>query len=347
MSDPCYDGHNTLNVQAPPLDVMFALDLNWMNPRVPLFRASIHSLIFISTCRVRLHIIADDETRAFVHGLNFSRGRSNPSLFYYAVPNMDSVQHRFRSKMTLAKAFAERVLPTSIKKVLIADFDTLFLRDPCKLVFDEFEKFSATALFGLAPEYSVWYVSKQPSHAFKIPVPTKEFPQFEGLNAGIILANLERMRAYMWSERWVDFTKGLQSVTDGLQRPIQGRSYPSAYKALFRKGILPLGDQDVFNRYGRVTPEVVHVLPSRWNWQVTESEDDMPYDTIIFHGNTGKLTPDTGNTVHPRAPAIQDACCGQSLFRTSEMTFISLNGPDNPRMQTPGAALRRPPISDR
>lgn len=92
----------------------------------------------------------------------------------------------------------------------------------------------------------------------------KELPFFgrRGLNAGILLLSLERLRS-----------SGFNRERDRIVRHFNP------------KKALPLGDQDVLNAYAHKFPHHVHVLPCTMNFR----SDSACYEgfPVILHGNRG------------------------------------------------------------
>ena len=92
----------------------------------------------------------------------------------------------------------------------------------------------------------------------------KGLPYFghKGLNAGILLLNLERLRSS-------DFSTQRDRIVHHHLPKLE----------------LPLGDQDVLNAYAHKYPHHVHVLPCTMNFR----SDSFCYGglPIILHGNRG------------------------------------------------------------
>lgn len=90
----------------------------------------------------------------------------------------------------------------------------------------------------------------------------KDLPYYgkNGLNAGIMLLNLQQLRSS-------SFSKERDRIIEHF----------------LPKGALPLGDQDVLNAYSHRHPERVHVMPCIYNFRSdTGCNEGLP---AILHGN--------------------------------------------------------------
>lgn len=80
-----------------------------------------------------------------------------------------------------------------IDSVLYVDTDTLFL-SPVSDIWNFFSKFNSTQIAGLSPEHedrNVGWYNRFAKHPFYGPL---------GLNSGVMLMNLTRMRKFKWEE---------------------------------------------------------------------------------------------------------------------------------------------------
>ncbi|XP_041366590.1 glucoside xylosyltransferase 2-like isoform X2 [Gigantopelta aegis] len=127
------------------------------------------------------------------------------------------------------------LLLTDIDSLLYVDTDILFL-SPLDEVWEHFSKFNSTQLASLAPEHedaaAGWY-NRFARHPFYGKL---------GLNSGVMLMNLTRLRASTW--------------------------LPSLI-AYFKEYALKItwGDQDLINIYFYYHPDELYVWPCEWNYR--------------------------------------------------------------------------------
>lgn len=161
------------------------------------------------------------------------------------------------------KCAAQRLfIPNLVEDVdamIYTDTDTLFL-GPVEDLWKYFYKFNETQIAALVLENEDPNVSWYPRFA-KHP-----FYGRVGLNSGVMLMNLTRMREF----HWVDY------VT-----PIM----------LKWKLAMPWGDQDIINVIFHYRPSGVHVLPCRYNFRTEQCAygDACPgatkYGALVLHGS--------------------------------------------------------------
>lgn len=119
--------------------------------------------------------------------------------------------------------------------VLYVDTDTLFLAPP-EIIWDEFKKMNSSQLAALSPEHedpsTGWYnrFAKHPYYG-KL-----------GVNSGVMLMNLTRMREFRWIEYVIPIHK--------------------QYKLK-----ITWGDQDIINIIFHYHPEKLHVYSCRYNYR--------------------------------------------------------------------------------
>ncbi|XP_033125689.1 glucoside xylosyltransferase 2-like [Anneissia japonica] len=124
---------------------------------------------------------------------------------------------------------------TDVDSLLYVDTDTLFIRPPESL-WSFFNEFNATHLAALAPEDEIaevgWYdrFARHPYYGLA------------GLNSGVLLMNLTRMRSFGWTEKIVPL-----------------------YHEYKQK--IPWGDQDLLNILFYYHPDRVFIFPCEWNFR--------------------------------------------------------------------------------
>lgn len=136
-----------------------------------------------------------------------------------------------RFRCGLYKALLPIILPKAVVAVLVLDADVYTLADVSELWL-HFPRFSPSQFLGMAEEQSTFYRRYAPD----MPLPTDL-----GLNSGVMLMNLTRMRTFDWADRLL----------------------VAAHAHRIR-----LADQDLFNLMVVQHPEVLFVLPCSWNLQV-------------------------------------------------------------------------------
>ena len=145
--------------------------------------------------------------------------------------------------------------------ILYVDTDTLFLAPP-EEVWDKFNEMNSTQLAALSPEHedtnTGWYnrFAKHPYYG-KL-----------GVNSGVMLMNLTRMREFRWTDYVVPIHKEYRLK-------------------------ITWGDQDIINIIFHFHPERLYVYPCRFNYRpdhcmymsvCTEAEKE---GALVVHGSRG------------------------------------------------------------
>ena len=154
-------------------------------------------------------------------------------------PGMEDMINEYRICAT-AKMFFPDLLP-EVDAGIYLDTDILMLGDPA-LLWDRFELFSPFTALALAPVDAMYNVQKNNPR-----IPYYGLPGV-GLNSGVFLMNLTRLRA------------------------LPGGGFTGAVRAIWDqyKGNLVFGDQDVINMVAEQSPYLIQPLPCEWNfiiWQ--------------------------------------------------------------------------------
>lgn len=154
--------------------------------------------------------------------------------------------------------FLQEIL-IDIDSVLYVDTDTLFLA-PVKETWDHFYKFNQSQIAGLSPEHedrNVGWYNRFARHPYYGPM---------GVNSGVMLMNLTRMRQFKWNE---------------YIRPLHKK-----YKLK-----ITWGDQDLINILFHFHPDKLYVFPCEFNYR----PDHCMYMSVckasngvrVLHGNRG------------------------------------------------------------
>ena len=157
------------------------------------------------------------------------------------------------------RLFLAKLLP-SIDSVIYVDIDVLFLRPPEDL-WKYFEDFSSSHIAGLVPECDrnqkdCWY-RNHAKHPYVKP---------DGVNTGVMLMNLTRMRSIKWEEELVSIYMNYKSN-------------------------LVFGDQDILNVYFQKHSNYLYNIPCEWNYRPDFCYKDSLCDGAvkkgigILHGN--------------------------------------------------------------
>ncbi|XP_035909729.1 glucoside xylosyltransferase 2 [Anopheles stephensi] len=143
--------------------------------------------------------------------------------------------------------------------VLYVDSDTVFL-SPVQEIWAKFQNFNASQFAGMAPEHedtnAGWY-NRFARHPYYGEL---------GVNSGVMLMNLTRMRDFRWEEHILP---------------------------IYREYRLQLvwGDQDILNVLFHYNPDRLYIFPCDWNYRADHcmymSVCDAPDGVKIIHGNRG------------------------------------------------------------
>ncbi|VDP90569.1 unnamed protein product [Echinostoma caproni] len=134
---------------------------------------------------------------------------------YSLKPQIDWIPNKHRAGIyAMLRLIITDILPSSVEKVIVLDTDTLFNYNILDL-WKQFEKFT--------PQ------------------------QIVGVNGGVLLLHLKKMRHNMWSTLWLS----------------------ELFYAISRQGTLYNGEQDVFVFMIIHNPQIYYRLPCEWNFQLS------------------------------------------------------------------------------
>ncbi|XP_034943589.1 glucoside xylosyltransferase 1 [Chelonus insularis] len=171
-------------------------------------------------------------------------------------------------------------LPTVLNDtdaILYVDTDTLFLAPP-EIIWDEFKKMNSTQLAALSPEHedpnTGWYnrFAKHPYYG-KL-----------GVNSGVMLMNLTRMREFRWTDYVIPIHK--------------------EYKLN-----ITWGDQDIINIIFHYHPERLYIYTCRFNYRpdhcmyMSVCTDAENHGALVIHGSRGTFH----SQKHPPFRAVYQA----------------------------------------
>ncbi|RZC40885.1 xyloside xylosyltransferase 1 [Asbolus verrucosus] len=259
------------------------------------FHNLLENILNISSVPLKFHIIVDNSSRNLaVNEISDVVSHSNKPI-HYNLYDMDicakvisdiveAMMPHFSSKPGTYYSDAlfyislglYRIAPHSQNRAVLLDCDLYFKKD-IRVVFEEFDRFKSTALYGLAPELTPvyrhilqGYKMKHNSTFGEYYHPkniTKTMPHprgFQGYNSGVVLINLSAIRK---SEEYsvILRTKSVQSLT-------------SKYK--FRGH---LGDQDFYTLMGFEYPHLIQTLNCGFNRQLCVWWRDHGYRDVFDH----------------------------------------------------------------
>ncbi|PNF37711.1 Xyloside xylosyltransferase 1 [Cryptotermes secundus] len=176
------------------------------------------------------------------------------------------------------------------QRAAMFDADTK-LQENIEELFQEFDRFGPDTLFGLAPELTpvyrhvlYLYRSHHKDTRFGEPLSSHNDQGFPGVNSGVILFRLDRMRTNSLYNQLLE-AKAVTSLTN---------------KYNFKGH---LGDQDFYTLLAMEHPDLVHLLPCVWNRQLCTWWRDHGYRDVfdafaycdgavkLYHGNCNTPIP--------------------------------------------------------
>ncbi|XP_069677720.1 glucoside xylosyltransferase 1 isoform X2 [Periplaneta americana] len=214
-------------------------------------------------------IVADDPLiPSFKEKLNEWKSAANNSFTYRVLPITFPLQENVDEWRKLFKPCASQrlFLPTvlsDIDSLLYVDTDTLFL-GPLEDVWRHFDLMNSTQMAALTPEHedpnTGWY-NRFAKHPYYGPL---------GVNSGVMLMNLTRMRTFSWTNYVV---------------PI--------YKEYKLK--ITWGDQDIINIIFHFHPDKLYIYPCRYNYRpdhcmyMSVCKSAESEGVAVLHGSRGSF----------------------------------------------------------
>ncbi|CAH2005499.1 unnamed protein product [Acanthoscelides obtectus] len=224
------------------------------------------SALMFSQVKLNFIVVAEDR---LIDSFNEKLGEwkifLNGGFTYHVLPLTFPTDNPLEWKNLFKPCAAQRLfLPNILKDVdsiLYMDSDTLFLT-PVESVWNHFHKFNATQMAALVPEHedpNVGWYNRFAKHPYYGKL---------GVNSGVMLMNLTRMRAFQWKEYVV---------------PI--------YKKYKLK--ITWGDQDIINIIFHYHPDKLYIYSCRFNYR----PDHCMYTSVckqaekegvaVIHGSRG------------------------------------------------------------
>ncbi|TGZ66899.1 hypothetical protein CRM22_005113 [Opisthorchis felineus] len=196
---------------------------------------------------------------------------------HYPQPRVSWIRNQHGSGVgALSKMLVPDILPTSVTKAVVLDTDTLLNADILEL-WKLFDNFTQIQIFGMA-----WETDPVGPENAEIPIPKN------GVNSGVVLMHLSRMRRAKWSQlfEW------------------------AVREFLFHYGLLSVGEQSALKILIQKRPELYYRIPCEWNLQLWSEAtqiscpviwtDRLPEEAICPEYES----PKHGNLDHPGIPNL-------------------------------------------
>ena len=255
------------------------------------------SILFYRRNPLHFHFISDKQARKILTHLTSTWKIPQVKFrFYNAEDVVDDVvwipNKHYSGVYGLLKLTLPKILPKNLEKVIILDTDVTFATDIGKL-WTIFQKFDKSQALGLVENQSDWYI---PGKLWKNHRPWPALGR--GLNTGVILMDLSKLRRQSWSQTW-------RTVAES---------------DLVTQLSTSLADQDVLNAVLRRQSDLLYPLPCKWNVQLSDNSlsDTLCYDTKhaqqvnVIHFNSPKKL----NSVNKHI----------NYFKNLHLTFLQYDG---------------------
>ncbi|KAH6941286.1 hypothetical protein HPB50_015746 [Hyalomma asiaticum] len=209
------------------------------------------------------------------------RVRYNVSPVAFPEPN-DKWKYLFKACAS-QRLFLPSMLP-AVDALIYVDSDVMLL-SPIEKLWQQFAAMNNSHLVALVPEtesnYTNWYLYSA-KHPFYKPL---------GVNSGVMLMNLTRMREFRWEERVLPLQE------------IYGDK-------------IAWGDQDLINILFSLHPDRLLVLPCRWNYRTDHCMDGTYCDgeaPAVVHGSRNLFLHDNEPAFWALRQAMMQYKLGESL----------------------------------
>lgn len=210
---------------------------------------------------VQFHIVAEDHLHPELENIldqwkTVQSGQVQFKLYSLHFPSGEkSDEWKQLFKLCAAQRLFLLDVLTSVDSVLYLDTDTLVLR-PVEDIWNHFKQFDSLQLASMSPEGEESSITWYPRFA------RHPFAGTNGMNSGVMLMNLTRMRAFPWTEKILEaYQKYKLSIT--------------------------WGDQDLLNIIFHDHPELLYVYSCDWNYRPDH----------CMYGNNCRAAKDNGISV--------------------------------------------------
>ena len=252
------------NVKIPRNEKKINIVLVAFGNRVKEALVAMKVITLITNYNIRFYIFTDEKEDTFSKEFKSWPRYYTQYIFYSLYSSHFPVENEKEWLGLFKPAAAQRLFLASIlvgtDSVIYIDTDVLFLRPPEDLWF-EFKRFDKNQIAGMSPECmgetECWY-TKYARHSSPPPF---------GVNSGVMLMNLTRMRKLNWEKELKDIHTN-------------------------KKEFLVWGDQDILNIYFDQHPSYLYQLSCLWNYRTDFCMHDDPARSCnytqgiyLLHGN--------------------------------------------------------------
>ena len=161
----------------------------------------VKSILFYRHHPIHFHFITDEATKNVMETLFETWLLPQVRVdFYLSEPVIKDISwipnKHYSGIYGLLKLTLPKILPQFLKKVIVLDTDVTLATDISKL-YQHFSKFEDSQSLGLVENQSDWYL---PGKLWKSHSPWPALGR--GFNTGVILMDLEKLRAINWAQTW-------------------------------------------------------------------------------------------------------------------------------------------------
>ncbi|XP_057663450.1 xyloside xylosyltransferase 1 isoform X1 [Diorhabda carinulata] len=295
------------------------------------FRDLIHNLLNVSSVPLKFNIIVDEVSQVIAENQIADVLYGNKTLvysFYDIEESANKIQDivkvmtpHFSSKPGTYYSDAlfyislglYRIAPLSQQYAILLDCDLFFKKD-ISLLFNEFDNFKSTALFGLAPELTPVYLHVL--HMYKAKhnttfgdyyrvnnISNDVHPRgFQGYNSGVVLINLAAQRKSLEFSKIIS-NASVQTMTSKYRYDLNWDLVNCLQILCYFRFRGHLGDQDFYTLVGYEYPHLIQTLNCGFNRQLCTWWRDHGYvnifsnyfkcehDIVVLHGNCNTRIP--------------------------------------------------------
>ncbi|XP_052674405.1 glucoside xylosyltransferase 2-like [Crassostrea angulata] len=255
----------------------------------------IKSAVLLTKSYIVIHIFAEGELHSSLQNQLSSWPHHITKNFEYHLYRTKYPEPSQEWKLLFKPCASQRLfipsLLTNVDSLLYVDTDVLFL-SPLEKIWSHFSRFNSSQVIAMAPDnevrHTAWYnrFAKHPYYGEL------------GVNSGVILMNLTRIRASTW--------------------PTSIIKYHKEYKLK-----MTYGDQDLMNIYFHFHPDELYIYPCEWNYR----PDHCMYTSVcegankdgahVLHGNRRTMQ-------NQKQPAFKAVYSAFKEYDFQEKLMISL-----------------------
>ncbi|XP_053616266.1 xylosyl- and glucuronyltransferase LARGE1-like isoform X2 [Plodia interpunctella] len=216
---------------------------------------------------IHFHLIVDGSTEKIINELFRTWDLDDVKYTCYNAEHKFSVVRwipntHYSGIYSLTKLLLPEILPESLDKVIVLDYDLTFLCDVVEL-WILFKEMNEEQIMGLVENESDWYLKPNRWPAIGL-----------GFNTGVMLWDLQKIRKKVfWTRLWQD----------------------EVYTNLPNLKMVQLADQDVLNAVIKKNPQLVYVMSCKFNvqmstrsWAKTFYKEDINNIKIIHWNSPSK-----------------------------------------------------------